>query len=66
MPHFLSRPPSLLHEHEIMISEWRDYKLLFSRVAIRHATVNKSLNHCSSGAWSEDHPKAITPDGALG
>lgn len=47
-PHFLSAQ-STFHLHEIMISQWRDHKLLFSRIPIRHATVNKSLNHCRSG-----------------
>lgn len=41
--------PSPFHLHEIMILRWCDHKLLFSRVPIRHATVNKSLNHCRSG-----------------
>lgn len=48
LSHFLAKPPTL-HVHEIMIAEWCDYKLLFSHIAIRHATVNKSLNHCSFG-----------------
>lgn len=49
LPTVFSVHTSPFHLHEIMISQWRDHKLLFSRIPIRHATVNKSLNHCRLG-----------------
>lgn len=44
-PSYISCPRSL----HFICMKWRDHKLLFSLMPTRHATVNKSLNHCRSG-----------------